>query len=124
MIAYSAFGDPVFTFSWDIEKELQNFKKHGFNFDVAKEVFRDPDVIHLEDSNHSGEEDRFYAVGKTPKGNVLTVRYTWRKNVIRIFGVAEWRKWRKFYETNSKSGKNEKGSRSKTASQRRHKNEN
>jgi len=92
-----------FIFEWDLNKELENISKHGFTFDQAKEIFADPKIIHLEDPAHSSDEDRFYAVGKTLKGKILTVRYTWRGKIIRIYGVAEWRKWRKYYEQNSKS---------------------
>ncbi|MBI2335229.1 MAG: BrnT family toxin [Deltaproteobacteria bacterium] len=91
----------TYTFEWDFEKELQNIQKHGVTFDEALQVFTDPKVIHLEDESHSSEEDRYYAVGKTYQGCVLTVRYPWRKKVIRIFGAAYWRKWRKFYEKNT-----------------------
>lgn len=91
------------TFEWDLHKELENIKKHGADFTEAQEVFIDPNVIHLEDGKHSHEEDRFYAVGKTRKGKIITVRYSVRNNVIRIFGAAEWRKWRKYYEKNTRS---------------------
>lgn len=96
----------TYTFEWELERELVNICKHGYSFEEAKEVFADPAVIHLEDPKHSSEEDRFYAVGKTQKGVVLTVRYTYRQGTIRIFGAAEWRKWRKFYEANAKSKEN------------------
>ena len=87
-----------YTFEWDERKELDNIAKHGVNFREAMEVFADPKVIHLEDEEHSSEEDRFYAVGKVTSGNIITVRYTFRKKVIRIYGAANWRKWRKYYE--------------------------
>ena len=92
-----------YIFEWDVSKEVENVTKHGYSFEEVKEVFADPHVIHLEDPQHSTEEERYYAVGKTTKEVILTVRYTWRENVIRIFGAAEWRKWRKFYEKNTKS---------------------
>ena len=97
-----------YTFEWGLKRELENIAKHGYSFKEAIEVFTDPYVIFLEDPDHSSEEDRYYAVGKIAKGKVLTVRYTWRRKVVRIFGAAEWRKWRKYYyEENSKSQKNE-----------------
>lgn len=97
-----------YTFEWDVLKELQNIKKHGCLFAEAIEVFADPHVIHLEDEKHSGTEDRFYAVGGTLRGKILTVRYTARGKVIRIFGAGEWRKWKKFYEKNTRSKSDEK----------------
>ena len=88
-------------FEWDIGKELENVFKHRIDFRTAVEIFADPKVIHLEDEGHSSVEDRFYAVGKTSKGDVITVRYTMRGNTVRIFGAAKWRKWRRYYERES-----------------------
>ncbi len=91
----------TYTFEWDLKKEFQNIAKHGVSFKEASEIFSDPKVIHLEDERHSSDEDRFYAVGKTIGEKILTVRYTWRGNTIRIYGAAKWRKWRRFYEENT-----------------------
>ncbi|MDB9393708.1 BrnT family toxin [Microcystis aeruginosa] len=52
-------------------------------------------IVH--DVQHSDSEERWFCIGKV-KDRVLTVRFTYRGGVIRIFGAAEWRKWRKFYE--------------------------
>lgn len=86
------------TFEWDIRRELANALKHAVSFKAAKEVFEDPDAVHLIDKKHSTEENRYFAVGRNREGVVLTVRYTRRENVVRIFGAACWRKWRRFYE--------------------------
>ena len=86
------------TFEWDLQRELANIARHRISFREAVEVFVDPGVIHLEDERHSFEENRFYAVGKSSWGHVVTVRYTMRGHTIRIFGAAKWRKWRRFYE--------------------------
>lgn len=94
-------------FEWNVRKELENIRKHGFSFDEAIEVFADHYVLHVEDSKHSSEEDRYYAVGRTRQGVILTVRYTLRGHVIRIFGAAKWRKWEEHYEAYSRSKKDE-----------------
>jgi uncharacterized DUF497 family protein len=93
----------MYNFEWNLHKEMLNIAKHRCSFQEATEVFFDPRVIHLEDPQHSCDEDRFYAVGKTRRGIVVTVRYTWREKTIRIFGAARWRKWQRFYEKNTKS---------------------
>lgn len=87
-----------YIFEWDGKKDLQNTLKHGIDFLEDVQVFADPDAIYLEDENHSSDEDRFYAVGKIKSGMIITVRYTVREKTIRIFGAANWRKWRKYYE--------------------------
>jgi len=97
-----------YSFEWDLTKSLLNLKKHGCSFEEAMEVFADPNVIHLEDPKHSSEENRYYAVGQTTQGFILTVRYTLRGETIRIFGASLWRKWRKFYEQNTGPKKDEK----------------
>lgn len=81
-----------YQFEWDTDKEMQNIKKHGVSFHKAIGIFIDPQIIHLEDVRHSSEEDRYYAVGRIKSGEIIIVRYTWRKKVIRIFRAARWRK--------------------------------
>lgn len=92
-----------FTFEWDLVKELENIQKHSVDFTQASEVFVDPRVMHFEDPQHSILEKRFYAVGQNLGGRVITVRYTLRGHRIRIIGAARWRKWRRFYEKNTRS---------------------
>ncbi len=87
------------TFEWDLTKEMENQKRHGIVFAEAVETFSDPNGIALADELHSETEERFYWVGKTPEGRVLTTRYTRRGERIRIIGSAEWRKFRRIYET-------------------------
>ncbi|MFM7787301.1 MAG: BrnT family toxin, partial [Microcystis panniformis] len=59
--------------------------------------FFDPQRLIVHDVQHSDSEERWFCIGKV-KDRVLTVRFTYRDGVICIFGAAEWRKWRKFYE--------------------------
>jgi uncharacterized DUF497 family protein len=47
--------------------------------------------------NHSQPEKRYYCFGKV-EGKILTVRFTYRNNIIRIFGAGYWRKGKKTYE--------------------------
>jgi uncharacterized protein len=47
---------------------------------------------------HSYSEKRYYCFGKVGGDEVLTVRFTYRKNVIRIIGAGYWRKGKKVYE--------------------------
>ena len=97
-----------YSFEWDTAKALSNLLKHGVNFEEAREIFKDPYVVHLKDELHSDSEERHYAVGKTLSGRIITVRYTLREEAIRIIGAAEWRRWRKYYyEQNSQSLQNE-----------------
>jgi uncharacterized DUF497 family protein len=85
------------TFEWDDEKDKENRKKHHVSFVAAQQAFLDPRRVIAEDITHSSEEKRYYCIGRV--GDViLTVRFTYRGNVIRIFGAGHWRKGRKVYE--------------------------
>ncbi|MBS1985319.1 MAG: BrnT family toxin [Bdellovibrionales bacterium] len=86
-------------FEWDLAKELENKRKHGISFTEAVETFSDPNGVQLVDKTHSKTEERFYWVGKSDSGRILTTRFTRRGTKIRIIGCAEWRKFRRFYET-------------------------
>ena len=85
-------------FEWDIEKDRINQEKHGVSFHVAQNAFADSNRVILEDITHSTEfETRYYCLGKVGKG-ILTVRFTYRGNRIRIFGAGYWRKGRRIYD--------------------------
>lgn len=84
-------------FEWDSEKDQQNQEKHGVAFSLAQIAFLDKDRVILEDLEHSEIEKRFYCLGMVANG-VMTVRFTWRSNKIRIFGAGYWRKGKKIYE--------------------------
>ncbi|MBM4308447.1 MAG: BrnT family toxin [Deltaproteobacteria bacterium] len=84
-------------FEWDEEKDKENQKKHGISFAAAQYAFLDPRRVIAEDVTHRGEEERFYCIGRVGE-DVMTVRFTYRGNIIRIYGAGYWRKGRKVYE--------------------------
>ncbi len=88
-------------FDWDEDKDRENQAKHGVSFAFGQRVFLDPHRVIAEDVSHSGREDRFYCMGRVDDG-ILTVRFTYRGNVIRIYGAGYWRKGRKIYEEQNK----------------------
>jgi len=53
------------------------------------------------DARHSHTEQRFYCFGQVPEG-VLTVRFTYRGQVIRIIGAGFWRRGKQLYESGPK----------------------
>ena len=84
-------------FEWDEAKDRLNQRKHGVPFALAQYAFADARRVVLEDENHSASERRFYCLGQVG-GGILTVRFTYRDNVIRIFGAGYWRKGKTIYE--------------------------
>jgi hypothetical protein len=84
-------------FEWDLSKERENLRKHGISFIEAVETFSDPNGFQLRDAKHSEVELRFFWVGKSRSGKILTTRFTRRGSVIRILGSAAWRKFGRLY---------------------------
>lgn len=85
------------SFEWDFDKDAENQRKHGVSFCLAQEAFLDPDRVIARDLVHSKSEERFCCFGLVG-GGVLTVRFTYRKDVIRIIGAGYWRKGKRIYE--------------------------
>jgi uncharacterized protein len=90
-------------FEWDASKEIENLRKHGVPFAEAVESFFDSSGILVVDEKHSTAEERFYWVGKSSSGRVLTTRFTRRGTKIRIIGSAEWREFRRLYNEKTKN---------------------
>ena len=85
-------------FEWDPAKDLENQVKHGVSFYEAQHAFEDPKRVIAEDVTHSTEaEKRYYCFGRCGAG-VLTVRFTYRRGVIRVFGEGYWRRGLQIYE--------------------------
>ena len=89
--------DKATSFIWDSEKEVVNINKHGVDFSTAAEVFKDGKRKIFTDYQHSIKEPRYFCIGKV-SNRILTVRFTYRRNKIRIIGAGYWRKGRKYYE--------------------------
>jgi uncharacterized protein len=84
-------------FEWDPDKDQENQGKHGVVFAMAQFAFADPKRVIAEDLSHSSSEERYYCFGRVGDG-ILTVRFTYRSEVIRIFGAGYWRKGKRIYE--------------------------
>lgn len=84
-------------FEWDPAKDRANQDKHGVSFSEAQYAFADPHRVIAQDLAHSQAEERFYCFGKVGV-NILTVRFTYREEVIRIIGAGYWRRGKAIYE--------------------------
>ena len=84
-------------FEWATGKDAENQKKHGIPFTLAQHAFADPRRVIAEDLAHSVTEKRYFCLGEV-NGGVLTVRFTHRDGVIRIFGAGYWRKGKVIYD--------------------------
>jgi uncharacterized DUF497 family protein len=63
-------------FEWDSEKARTNLAKHGIAFDIAVQVFDDPDAISEMERVVDGEQ-RWRTVGRIGFTTVLFVGHTW-----------------------------------------------
>ena len=89
------------SFEWDPAKDAENRRKHGISFAEAQAAFLDPRRVIARDVAHSPSEPRFYCFGHVTDG-VLTVRFTYGGNIIRIIGAGYWRRGKRLYEAHSK----------------------
>lgn len=85
------------SFEWNLDKDAENQRKHNVSFSLAQEAFSDPNRVIARDLAHSRSEERYYCFGSVG-GGVLTVRFTYRNDVIRIIGAGYWRKGKRIYE--------------------------
>jgi hypothetical protein len=87
----------VASFEWDEAKAEANLDKHGVDFGTAQQAFADPRRVIRQDIKHSQGEPRYFCFGRVGAG-VLTVRFAYRGERIRIIGAAYWRKGKRVYE--------------------------
>lgn len=89
-------------FEWDVLKNHLNVLRHGVSFAEAQKAFADPYKLLFKEELHSLNEERWFCVGEIETG-IITVRFTYREDKIRIFGAGYWRKLRKLYQQRKKS---------------------
>ncbi len=84
-------------FEWDGNKDRENQQKHGVSFETAQYAFADPKRVIAEDLLHSRDESSYYCFGQVGS-EIMTVRFTYRGQTIRIIGAGYWRKGKQIYE--------------------------
>ena len=85
------------SFEWDPKKDGENRSKHGVSFAEAQVAFLDPQRVIAKDLAHGSTEKRYYCFGVVGEG-IMTVRFTYRGNTVRIIGAGYWRKGKQIYE--------------------------
>jgi len=92
-------------FQWDRYNIQKNLEKHNVSSIESEQAFFNRPLIVVQDVQHSQDEERFYALGKTDQGRRLFVAFTIRKKPIRVISSRDMNKKEgKIYER----GKNEK----------------
>ncbi len=72
-------------FEWDENKNLNNIKQHGIDFNDAKLVFEEPIIEKVDDRKDYGEIRRI-CLG-VMNNYIVVVVYTYRGNKIRIISI-------------------------------------
>jgi len=72
---------------WDPVKAISNKEKHGIDFEEAATVFRDPLLLVQPDLDHSLDEERWIALGKSIRHLLLVVVHTDDERTIRIISA-------------------------------------
>jgi uncharacterized DUF497 family protein len=90
--------DRITGFEWDKGNEQKNVK-HGVAPAEAEQVFLNEPLVVLDDLKHSGNEQRFHALGQTTDGRLLHITFTIRTSRIRVISARDMhRKERAIYE--------------------------
>lgn len=75
--------DRIVGFEWDAGNARKN-EKHGVAQSEAEQIFFDPRLLVVADSEHSVSETRFHALGVTIGGRPLHITFTLRMAGTRI----------------------------------------
>jgi uncharacterized DUF497 family protein len=66
-----------FQFEWDYLKAAANARKHGVSFELARNIFNDPFLLTIADLEHHDTEERWFSIGRSGNGSMLSVAYLW-----------------------------------------------
>jgi len=80
-------------FDWDEGNNRKN-AKHGVSMAEAEQVFFNAPLLVLGDAKHSGQEQRFHALGKTDTARLLHITFTLRGQgqLIRVISARDMHK--------------------------------
>jgi uncharacterized DUF497 family protein len=85
-------------FQWDEGNTEKNWSKHQVSTAECEQVFFNQPLVVAPDVKHSGQEERFYALGQTDPERLLFVVFTLRGELIRVVSARDMsRKERKVY---------------------------
>ena len=98
--------DRAVSFQWDEGNADKNWNKHGITQAECEQAFFNLPFLVFDDSQHSQNEERFYALGRTDAGKGLFIVFTYRdQSLIRIISARRMTKTeRNFYNLGEKQG--------------------
>ncbi|MBN1115211.1 MAG: BrnT family toxin [Oligoflexia bacterium] len=94
--------EDVTGFEWDDNNSLKNYIKHNVSCVECEEAFFGSPLLTKYDEKHSGQEKRFFLLGRTVSVRKLFIVFTVRKNKIRVISARDMnKKERQIYERTS-----------------------
>jgi uncharacterized protein len=87
-------------FEWDEGNANKNWHLHGVTNGECEEVFFNLPLIIAKDKQHSENEIRFFALGRTESNRWLFLAFTVRNKLIRVISARDMTKSenKKYYE--------------------------
>lgn len=76
-------------FEWDDGNSGKNLDKHGVSDEECEETFFNDPLVVGEDTVHSQDEPRGYALGQTGAGRLLFVVFTVRRQLVRVISARD-----------------------------------
>ena len=78
----------VIEFNWDKGNINKNWEKHSASISECEDIFYNDETLIIEpNSEHSIEEQRYSALGRTNTGRLLAIVFTIRENKIRVISA-------------------------------------
>ena len=71
-------------FQWDAGNARKSVEKHDVSQSEAEQVFLNEPLLLLDDADHSLEERRIHAFGRTDAGRLLHISFTLREDATLI----------------------------------------
>ena len=68
-----------YDFEWDPAKARSNLRDHKVSFERASQVLLDPNMLSIEDEEHSEDEDHWITLGMDKSDVLLVVCHTFRE---------------------------------------------
>lgn len=87
-------------FEWHPLKATANLSKHKVSFEEAKTIFGDEKHLEIPDCEHSDDEMRYLAIGRSEQARILTLVFTERGMKLRLISARVAEPWeRREYES-------------------------
>ena len=86
-------------FQWDEGNLDKNWRRHRVSWIECEQIFFNHPLLVAFDEEHSQDEERFFALGKTESGRELFVVFAIRHDLIRVISARDMnQKERKVYD--------------------------